>query len=282
VTALLRAGRPAAAKADGATDRRPGVRASTRDETLAVIVREGVLAQILDGRLRPGTMISTAALAREYGTSKMPVRDALTALKRDGLMDSIPYRGFVVRAIDVHDIAEVNFVREILECAAAGLAAAHITTDQVRRLKALEEHDIARLHRAAIGLEPDTTSGTFHAVIADASKNRRLAQLIKRLLQDVHRSQYAALSVAEIEDNHREHFEIIAALERRDSDGSVETMRRHLQNIERRGRDALSGKRQAARISAPRAVGGAASGPLLGLVKEGGQPPAVPDQDARA
>lgn len=222
------------------------------DQSLADTVREGVLAQILDGKLRPGELISTAALARDYGTSKMPVRDALTALKRDGLMESIPYKGFVVRAIDIHDVEEVNFVRELLECAAAGLAADHITSEQLRKLRVLEEQDIASKHRAAVGLERERTAVTFHTVIADASRNRRLGRMIRQLLQDVHRIQYAALSVAEIEENHREHLAIIDALERRDFDASVEAMRVHLQSIERRGRESLVGMRRAARIATPR------------------------------
>jgi DNA-binding GntR family transcriptional regulator len=254
------------------------VRKAGRDEPLADMVREGVLSQILDGRLRPGELISTAALARDYGTSKMPVRDALTALKRDGLMESIPYKGFVVRAIDIHDLEEVNFVRELLECAAAGLAADHITNEQLRKLRTLEEHDIEYQRRAAVGLERDRTTVTFHTVIADASRNRRLGRMIRQLLQDVYRIQYAALSVPEIEENHREHLAIIAALELHDFDASVEAMRVHLQSIERRGREALIGMRRAARIATPRR--GQATGTAVSAqgLEDGRDPAAVQEE----
>ncbi len=234
-------------------------RTKSRDEPLADTIREAVLAQIVDGTLRAGEMISLAELARDFGTSKMPVRDALNALKRDGLMDSVPYKGFIVRAVDMHDVEEVNFVRELLECASAGLASERISQEQLRRLRKLETDDLEDARRSAIGLQPDRTSTLFHTVIAEASHNRRLGAMIALVLRDVHRIQYAAQTLKEAEENHREHLGIIEALSHGDFDESVATMRRHLRSVESRGRDAMLRTRRAAGVHTRREIGSAES-----------------------
>ncbi len=69
--------------------------------------REHVLTQIIEGAFRPGLIISPTALSADLGLSPTPVREALIELVRDGFLESLPRRGFAVRALTSREAAEL-------------------------------------------------------------------------------------------------------------------------------------------------------------------------------
>jgi len=78
---------------------------------------------ILDGELQPGARVSSLAVARELGSSNMPVREALTRLEGEGLLERIPYAGHVVRAPEAAETRQLHELRALLEGFAGELAA---------------------------------------------------------------------------------------------------------------------------------------------------------------
>jgi DNA-binding GntR family transcriptional regulator len=89
-----------------------------------------VLAErIVDGAFPPGQRLIEASLAAEFGVSHGPIRDALRALERQGLVTIAPYRGAVVREVSVREVTELYQVRAAL----VGLRARWIAEDAAHR-----------------------------------------------------------------------------------------------------------------------------------------------------
>jgi DNA-binding GntR family transcriptional regulator len=86
---------------------------------LAMRIRE----KILSGIYPPGSALRQDGIAAEYGTSKIPVREALVQLRSEGLVDIYVNRGFQVRALSRHEAQEVFRLRLAIEPAAVALGA---------------------------------------------------------------------------------------------------------------------------------------------------------------
>lgn len=134
-------------------------------------IKEILLERILRGELEPGARLVETRLARELGTSQAPVREALRDLQLLRLVESEPFRGARVRAVDDSQLLPVFPVRTVLEELAAREAAVQAKGDVAsleREVEAMREaaargdwrtqisHDIA-FHRAVVemtGNEP--------------------------------------------------------------------------------------------------------------------------------
>jgi len=165
--------------------------------------------EILTLALAPGQVLVEGAVARRFGVSKTPVREALALLQQDGLVESLPRRGYLVTGITVRDVHELCEVRAALEGAAAELAATRITPAELKALEALlvPPHvsvDGKTLRRHLEG------NRRFHVAIARASGNQRLARLVGRTLDEMTRLIAMGYETGE-------HAELIAAL--RSGDG---------------------------------------------------------------
>src|SRR5438105_268871 len=82
-------------------------------------VRERIRTAILAGELPAGTKLVEADLARSFGVSRGPIREALRELSREGLVVDLPRRGTFVCTLSQTDFLEVYAVREALELGAA-------------------------------------------------------------------------------------------------------------------------------------------------------------------
>ncbi|WP_426622960.1 GntR family transcriptional regulator [Leifsonia sp. McL0607] len=116
-----------------------GERSSTRGRVLAQL-RQRIVS--LD--LAPRTSLSENDLASELGVSRTPVRESLIILREEGLVRVYPQIGSFVAPIDVGRVAEAQFVREALECAALGEVAPAVSADLLTALdESLEAQRIA-------------------------------------------------------------------------------------------------------------------------------------------
>ena len=88
-------------------------------QTLSALLRDN----ILNGAFTAGQHLREAELACLFGTSRTPVRHALAANEKDGLLDYTAHRGFVVRAFDVMDMDQAYEMRALIEGYAARTAA---------------------------------------------------------------------------------------------------------------------------------------------------------------
>jgi DNA-binding GntR family transcriptional regulator len=84
-------------------------------QKIVAVLREAILS----GELKPGDALVETALASQLGVSRAPLREALRSLNKDGLIETIPYRGTTVKTLSRKDIEEIYSLRSLHESFAA-------------------------------------------------------------------------------------------------------------------------------------------------------------------
>jgi len=140
---------------------------------------------IVEGRYRPGQRLIEQRIAEEFALSRTPVREALRRLEAEGLVQSEPNRGAIVRDLTTDDLADLYDLRARLEAYAAELAAVRIEPREVEELDAA----IADFDEALTAEQIDAIEATrviadanrrIHATILAAARHDRLGQLLER------------------------------------------------------------------------------------------------------
>lgn len=145
------------------------------DTTKRRIYRE-LRRLIIMGHRKPGERISIEELAQSYGISITPVRDALQMLSQEGLITIRPRSGYFVTRLTLKQLRDLLELREILEVASVERAAERITAEQIACLE--------RVHAGYTGDDDESyerytdENRAFHTLIAEASGNRELAELL--------------------------------------------------------------------------------------------------------
>lgn len=106
-------------------------------QSLSDCVYNGIRADILSGKYKPGYKLVEMSFQEEYGISKSPVREAFQMLINDGLVERKARRGCFVKVFDDKQIREVYEVRMILEGYAAMQAYERMTESKIVKLKDL-------------------------------------------------------------------------------------------------------------------------------------------------
>jgi DNA-binding GntR family transcriptional regulator len=202
---------------------------------------EGDLAQslfrrlseaIIQGGIPLGAKLSEPALARQYGVSRAPLREALNRLVERGLVERTPRLGARVVTLSAETFRQVYGVREALEGMAARGAALLMQDDDLVRLRNILARQEARM--AGIGDDaPNALGGAdrdFHVAIAHAARNALLDRLLcGELYQQLrlYRSQLRKVA-GRGRRSVLEHRRILDAIEDRDPDMAEWQMRRHI------------------------------------------------------
>jgi DNA-binding GntR family transcriptional regulator len=135
-------------------------------------VRDGIVRSILEGEVGPGDRLIEMHIAREYGTSQGPVREALRELEMLGFVRSVPHRGTYVRDPWQRGMLELFDVRAALEEFAARLATPRLSGD-VSGLQAEVDGMADAAARSDVQGVVEHSEG-FHRLIVEASDNRLL------------------------------------------------------------------------------------------------------------
>ncbi len=204
--------------------------------TIADRVCEEIKIGIVKGEFPQGSKLNEPLLARRYGTSRGPLREAIRRLEGLGLVRHVPHAGARVVALTRDELLEVYFVREALEGMAARLAADHVTAGEVGELYALlathEEQIKAVEGRAYFQQEGNFD---FHYRIIKASRNPKLLQMLQGDLYHLvrmYRYQSSQQS-ARPEKALLEHRRIVDAVADRDGELAELLMRRHITSARR-------------------------------------------------
>jgi DNA-binding GntR family transcriptional regulator len=147
--------------------------------TLRLDVGQRLRGDILAGRIAFGARLTMEELALRYGSSHMPIREALRELQGEGLVVTEPNRSARVRAIDRDFVGNLMEVRIALETALARQAARGIAKEELARLEAIEtrlEALNARSDHPAVLM----ANRDFHSTIYAAAGNPEGLVLIDR------------------------------------------------------------------------------------------------------
>jgi DNA-binding GntR family transcriptional regulator len=208
--------------ADRASDRRS--RGSTVEHIVAHL-REGILY----GRYAPGQRLIEADLTRDLSVSRGPVREAFRRLSAEGLVESIPNRGAVVRRLTKKETHELFDIRAALEVLSARLAAGNIAAPGVRpRFEQSIAPIWSDLPRNAPSAYLDENK-FFHQAVADASGNEQLASLIAQMQLPLIMFQLSgALTPDILAQSNAEHRAIARAILAGDAATASAAMQAHL------------------------------------------------------
>jgi GntR family transcriptional regulator, rspAB operon transcriptional repressor len=196
---------------------------------LAALAYEHLRGEILRQRLRAGTVLNEGLIADTLGMSKTPVRQALHALRHEGLLEAGPRRQLVVRSLSPVQRAELVAVREALERIAVASACQHMGDDDFDHLRTL----LRRQRRfAEAGQEDDFVDcdEEMHLAIAGRSGLHLVPQFLGQLRGFVRLMQMTARR----DPGHRyqvveEHVRLVDAIEARDVDEALAALAYHLQ-----------------------------------------------------
>jgi DNA-binding GntR family transcriptional regulator len=187
-------------------------------KTKNVAVYRKLRQAILKGKLKPGQKIVMADLAKTFGLSETPVREAIRRLESDGYVHFTPHTGAIVTKIDEDELVEVYLIRIALEALATRLASPHITDKDIDFLNKKNQEIEAAIQQKKYenigGINKD-----FHLRIYKAAPFPRLYKMICDLWDTFERwpSVFAYVpqrAIASVE----EHKNIIQALKRGDTD----------------------------------------------------------------
>jgi DNA-binding GntR family transcriptional regulator len=179
------------------------------------------------GLYRPGDRLREEDVAQRLKVSRTPVREALGRLMAKGFVEPAGGRGLIVRSLDTAEVLELYAMREILEGAAARLAAQHASPPEIDALLDLEEAFEAQIHDPG---EMARLNRAFHETIFRAARNRYLDSALQELQDGI-----ALLGATTFTVSGRpataaeEHRALIAAIGARDPDRAERLARSHIQ-----------------------------------------------------
>jgi DNA-binding GntR family transcriptional regulator len=199
-------------------------------DTTAKIVAGRLRDEIQGGTLSPGTRLRQNDVARRFGVSTTPVREAFAQLQAEGLVRIDPHRGAVVFHPTVEDLMEFYEIREVLEALAVAQAMPHLDEDAVRELNAL----IDKMRRTEDARRWMKLNDEFHLHLYELAHRPRLTAMIENL-RDAS-TPYIHMFVAGRSPAARaneEHQEILDACTRGDREAAERAVREHLRSASR-------------------------------------------------
>jgi DNA-binding GntR family transcriptional regulator len=205
-----------------------------RGSSYVSVAYHEVRARILSGDLAPGTRVTVRPLADSLELSPTPIRTALAALERQGLLEVHEHRGYFVPLLGRDDLLEIYELREAVDGIASRRAAR--SEDRERLVTTLE--DLLERQRASVDVaDLDTYAEldvAFHRAIWQGSNNRQLASLSENLLGQVRiGNNISVRAPGRPQIALQEHATIVDAIRRGDAPGAERATRTHVRKASR-------------------------------------------------
>ncbi len=144
-------------------------------------ILNGLRHDILEGRYPPGTRLVTRQIAEDYGTSEIPVREALNQLQQEGLIRTEPHVGAVTSPLSAADLRELFEVRMALEGLAVRLATPRLTDADLAEAREINRSLHGAVERGDAVGELNRFNRAFHERIYAGCNNERLLEILKNL-----------------------------------------------------------------------------------------------------
>ena len=205
----------------------PLAKAASLRETVTQILR----AAIISGEMAPGEVYSAPALGARFGVSATPVREAMVDLAREGLVQTVPNKGFRVTAVSDAELDDIAALRMLIEPPTVLQVTPRIPEEAIPELRELAQAIVD--HAEAGDLITYTEADRrFHLAILEYSNNRRLVSLVSDL-----RSQtrlYGLSGMVErgtLAGSAAEHLELAELIAARDATSAGNLMKRHIGRV---------------------------------------------------
>ncbi|GLC29886.1 GntR family transcriptional regulator [Clostridium omnivorum] len=201
-----------------------------QNKPIREVVYESLRRTIISGVIPAGERIVEKEYAERLNISRTPVREALRLLEMEELVEYLPRTGVVVKRISVEDAIEIYKIRHSLEVLASINAMDNITEEEIRDIENLlditeqknKEGDVEEVIRLF---------GVFNTKIYEASRMKRLANMISRLNEYLQRFRNISISENERREKAlREHRIILKAIAEKNKDQIDDIIKKHLED----------------------------------------------------
>lgn len=196
--------------------------------SLADKARHQIKQWIVHYHLKPGTDLNVGDLAQALRMSTTPVREALSMLEREYLIERWPQKGYSVRGLNLQEVEDLYDLRISLEELAARQAAKRIRRSDCRRLANILA-EVGRKLKTPNKSRILELEQEFHLVILGASGNRTLAEMGCGILDRIWIIQNInLLTTSHLSEVHPQHLQVFHAIERGSANHAAALMKKHL------------------------------------------------------
>ena len=198
--------------------------ARTRTESLRLQLAD----EIVSGLLAPGQPLDEQELARRFGVSRTPVREAIRQLAASGLVQVRPHRGALVALPTPEQLHDMFEAMAELEALCAGLSARNMTVVERHGLEALHQELRGLVHQGD-PLRYHERNEAFHGAIYAGTHNGYLAEMTlmtRRRVAPFRRAQFR--TTGRLGGSWQEHDTVVQAILRGDRQAATDAMRAHI------------------------------------------------------
>lgn len=200
-------------------------------ESLRDQVLQALRSAIVSGEMEPGTVYSAPFLARRFGVSATPVREAMLDLARENMVTIVPNKGFRVTEVDDVELDRITQIRQLLEPPVVAAVTPDIPDSDFPELERLAEEIVAGA-RAADLVAYTEADRLFHLKLLSYAGNPRLIDLVSEL-----RGQTRLLGLTRLLEQGtlveaaREHLTIVELIRSRDVEAVEAYMHQHISKV---------------------------------------------------
>ncbi|WP_434053998.1 GntR family transcriptional regulator [Roseibium sp.] len=201
------------------------------DDTLAIApqVRRILRERIVKNDLPAGSKLSEAEIAKSYGISRQPVREAFIKLAEEGLLLIRPQRSTLVTKIDYPTVLQSRFVREAVEADIVRLLAQDPKPALVKELRSQLRHQ-AKIGKAS-SADFINEDEKFHRTLAEAAGKDVAWQFVEGLKSQMDRVRFLSFELFPFATLIDQHTAIVDQIDAGNPDAASRAMRKHLNEI---------------------------------------------------
>ncbi len=185
--------------------------------------------EIVFGSLMPNQHLKELQLAKHFGCTRGPVREALTQLEQQDFVNLVPNQGATVKGPSAREVEDFYNLMAILEGRAVKWATPFLTEADIRHLKEVNSSLKAvsdKKERAAEDWIPLNIE--FHRVFKEHCRNFKMNWLVEEIRTRITRYRYISLMVTAFADYAADHEEIIKLVEKRNAEEAGRAMENHI------------------------------------------------------
>ena len=192
--------------------------------------------RIITLELRPGSQVDEGSLEKLLSIGRTPIREALFRLTADGLVETVPNRGFFVKPITIDNVKSLFEAMMFSERSCAVLSARRVRENHIEKIHHVHT-DLQEAMKNQDFLKITLLNSDFHRIIYKATENKFLRSSLNHLQNQAQRLAYLAYSKEMAPDDLESHFKrviedhknIIALLKKRDEQGLAHKVTEHIQ-----------------------------------------------------
>src|SRR6266513_2856998 len=198
-------------------------------QSLSAAVVERLTEKILSGELREGEQLRQDAIAAEFQTSRIPVREALSHLAAEGLITIVPNRGAIVSALSPDEIMQLFETRAVLECYMLRCAIANMKEEDFQRAAdILSQYEQSRENDSEVK-SWGRWNWSFHSALYEPANRPVMLSFLKKL--NINCDRYTRLHLVFTRNLHRAgqaHRELLDVCKAKDPDLAVAALWNHI------------------------------------------------------